>query len=89
MCYPYMLGLHSKVLIVGGAVGMASVGIDQGLPPCQAEPVSDGFKINLLLPKAEPISDAGRTSAITFKKGYKLQHELFTVVICLCILYNL
>jgi len=45
----------------GEVAGTSSARRDQGLPPCQTEPVSAGSKTNPPLPKAEPVSDAGGT----------------------------
>ena len=51
---------------------MASARTDQELLPCRAEPVSDGFRMDPPLPKAEPMSDAGGISVITYlRKGKK------------------
>ena len=56
----------------GGAAGVVSVRRHQKLLPCRTEPVSAGSKMDLLLAKAEPISDAGGASVITYlRKGKK------------------
>lgn len=42
----------------------------QKLPPCQTEPMPGGSKLDLLLAKAEPISDCGSVPGITLlRKG--------------------
>lgn len=45
-----------------GIAGVASVGRDSGLPPCQREPVPDSIKPDLPLAKAELISNTGEAS---------------------------
>ena len=44
-------------------------GFCEKLPPCLIKPVPAGSKTDPLLPKAEPISDGGNTSGITYLKG--------------------
>ena len=61
----FMLGLHGKVLVAGGATGVASVRSCQKLPLCLMEPMSAGYKIDPLPTKAEPISNGGSASGIT------------------------
>ena len=56
----------------GGHAEVASVRRQQGLPPCQTESVPASSKMDPPLAKAEPISDAGGTSVITYlRKGKK------------------
>jgi len=51
---------------------VASVRGCEKLPPCLIKPVPDGSKMDPLLPKAKPISDAGSASGITcLRKGRK------------------
>lgn len=38
--------------------------ICQKLPPCPMEPVPDSSKMNMLLDKAEPISNGGNASVV-------------------------
>ena len=59
-------GLYGKVLAAEGAAGVASVRRDQELPPCQTEPVPASSKMDPLLAKAEPISEASGASVITY-----------------------
>jgi len=49
--------------------GMASVRRHQELPPCWTATASASSKTDPLLPKAEPVSDAGGASVTTFMKG--------------------
>ncbi|KAK4831741.1 hypothetical protein QYF61_018871 [Mycteria americana] len=68
----HVLVLRGKVLVVGGAAGMASVTRHQKLPPCQRETVPASSKTVPLLAKAEPISDVSSASVIThLRKGKK------------------
>ena len=54
----------------GGATGVASVRRCQKLPPCWTEPVPAGSKMDPPLAKAEPISNIGSISVITYlRKG--------------------
>jgi len=56
----------------GGVIGMASVRSCQKLPPCLIKPVLAGSKMDLSLPKAQPVSNGGSTSGITYlRKGRK------------------
>ena len=50
----------------GRATGVASVRSCQKLPPCLTEPMPAGSKTDPLLAKAEPISNGGSTSGITY-----------------------
>jgi len=59
------MGLRGKVLVVG-AIGVASVRSCKKLPPCLIKPVLAGSKMDLLLPKAKPISKGGITFVITY-----------------------
>jgi len=57
-------------LVAGAAVVAASARRHQELPPCCTETVSAGFKTDPPLAKGEPLSNAGRTSVITYlRKG--------------------
>lgn len=59
-----------------GAAEVASVRWHQGLPLYWAELLSAGSKTNLLLAKAESISDAGGACAIAYlRKGEKTRHD--------------
>jgi len=55
----------------GGATGVASVRSFWKLPPCQIKPMSAGSKMDLPLAKAEPISDSGNASVITYLRRGK------------------
>ena len=67
------LGLHGKVLVGGGAAGVASVRRCQKLPPCSVDPVPASSKKDPSVAKAEPISDAASISLITYlRRGNKL-----------------
>jgi len=61
ICAP---GLHGKILVSGGATGVASMRSCQKLLLCPMEPMPNGSKMDLLLPKAKPISGGGNTSGI-------------------------
>ena len=51
---------------------MASVRSCQKLPPCPIEPMPAGSKMDLLLAKAEPVSDGGdNTSGVTYLRRGK------------------
>ena len=52
-----------------GAVGVASVTKCRKLPPCPIEPMPARSKTDPLLAKAEPISDGGSASVITYLRG--------------------
>ena len=66
----YVLGLRGKVLVAGGATGVASVRRCQKLPLCPIEPMPASSKMDPLLAKAELISDSGSASGITsLRKG--------------------
>jgi len=65
-----VLGLGGKVLVVRVVSEVASVRRCQKLPPCQMEPVPAGSKTDTLLAKAEPLSDGGSASVMTYlRKG--------------------
>jgi len=66
-----VLGLHGKVFIAGGATGVASVRSCWKLSLCPTEPVPASSKLDLLLAKAEPISDSGSTSGVTHLRRKK------------------
>ena len=55
----------------GGATGMASVRSCQKLPLCPTEPMPAGSKTDPPLAKAEPISDGGSASVITYLRRGK------------------
>jgi len=61
---PY-IGFAWHVLGSGGPRRVASMRSCEKLPPCPLQPVPAGFKTELLLAKAEPISDSGSTCGIT------------------------
>lgn len=50
----------------GTAAGVTSVRGHWGLTSCPTKPMPDGSKTDPLLPKAEPINDAGSTSVLTY-----------------------
>jgi len=50
---------------------VASVRSCQKLPPCPIEPVPASSEMDLLLAKAEPISDSGSASVITYLRRAK------------------
>ena len=60
-------------MVAGGwATRVASVRRHQKLLPCWTEPVPAGSKMDLLVAKAEPVSDVGSTSVIPYlRKGKK------------------
>jgi len=63
--------LHGKVL-VGRAIGVASMRSCEKLPPCLIKPAGTGSKTDLPLAKVKPISNGGSTSAITYlRRGKK------------------
>ena len=66
-----MLDLRGKVLVAGGATGVASVRSCQKLPLCLIEPMPAGSKTDPPLAKAKPIS----TSVITYLKRKKTVRE--------------
>jgi len=55
----------------GGAIGVASERSCKKLPPCLIKPVPAGSKMDLPLAKAEPISNGGSASVITYLRGRK------------------
>jgi len=59
-----VVGLCGKVLIVGGAIGVASVRSCEKFPPCLIAPVPAGSKMDL--PRLMPISDSGSASVKTY-----------------------
>lgn len=66
MYWVYIGGLGS-----GGATGVASVRRCQKLPPCLREPMTAGSKMDLPLAKAEPISNGGIATVITYLRRGK------------------
>ena len=72
-----VLGLHGKVLVAGSTTRVASVRRCQKLPPCLIEPMPASSKTDPLLAKAEPISNSGSASGITYlRKGKEVTGEL-------------
>ena len=61
------MGLRGKVLVVGGAIGVAPVRSCNKLPPSLIKPVPAGSQTDLPLGKAKPVSNGGSAS----KKGKK------------------
>jgi len=62
LCFHDVTGLHGKVLVVGGAIGVASVRSCEKLLPCLIKPVPAGSKTDPPLAKAKPVSDGGSAS---------------------------
>lgn len=60
-----LLGLHGQVLVAVGDTRVASVSC-QKLPPCPAESMPGGSRMDLLPAKAGPIMNGGNTSVITY-----------------------
>ena len=60
------MGLRDKVLVAGGATGVAPVRRCQKLPPCPTEPMPAGSKTDPRLAKAESISNGGSASGRTY-----------------------
>lgn len=58
-----MLCLHSRILVVRGAIGMISSRSYWKLPLCLTEPTPSGSK---KLTKTKPISDGGSSSGIMY-----------------------
>lgn len=58
------MGLHGKVLVLGGHTGVASGRSCQKCPPCVMEPMPADSKTAPLLAKAEAISKGGNTFGI-------------------------
>lgn len=67
LVFTYCIGFAWQSFGTGGDIGVASV------RSCQEFPVSDranaSSKMDLLLAKAEPISDGGSASGITYLRG--------------------
>jgi len=55
---------------------VASVRSCEKLPPCLIEPVPASSKTDLLLAKAEPLSDSGSASVITYVRRGKTCSEV-------------
>ena len=71
-----VLGLRGKVLVAGGATGVAAVRSCQKLPLCLIEPMPASSKSNPPLAKAEPISNSGNASVIAYlRKGKEVTGE--------------
>ena len=68
-----VLVLCGKVLVAGGVTGVAPVRSCWKLPLCsrESEPIPAGSKTDPPLAKAEPISDSGNASVITFLRRKK------------------
>jgi len=60
------MSLRGKVLVLRGAIGVASVRSCKKLPPCLLKPALAGSKTDPSLVKAKPISNGGSTSVITY-----------------------
>lgn len=54
-----------------GSAGVVFVRRHQALLSCQTEPASTGSKMDLQLPKAEPVSSTGGISVITYLRKHK------------------
>jgi len=68
-----VIGLHGKVLVVGGALGVASLRSCEKLPPYLIEPMPASSKTDPSLAKAKPISNSGSASVITYlRRGKKM-----------------
>jgi len=68
------MGLHGKVLVAGGAIGVASEKLlrsCENLLPYLIKPVPADSKTDLLLAKAKPISNGGSASVIYLRRGRK------------------
>jgi len=66
------MGFHGKVFVAGLTVEVASVSSCKKLPPCLIQPVPAGSETDPPLPKAEPVSNGGSASGITyFRSGRK------------------
>jgi len=61
-----IMDLCDKVLVVGGATGVASGRSWEKLPPCLLKTVTDGSKTDLPLVKDKPVSNSGSASMITY-----------------------
>lgn len=61
--------LYGQVLVAGQATGVASVRSSQKLPPCLSKPIPASSKMNLMLAKAESISNDGSAPGITDLRG--------------------
>jgi len=62
---------NGKVLVARGATGAASVRSCWRSPPCPIELMPASSKMHPLLAKAEPISDGGSASVITYLRRGK------------------
>ena len=83
------MGLHDKVLVVGGCrAGFCEKAL--GAPPHQKKPVGARSKMDPQLAKAEAISDAGDSSVVIYLSKRKTHYaaaareELLTVTSCHC-----
>ena len=61
----------TRFLVAGGVIGVSSVRSCWKLPLCPTEPMPASSKTDLLLAKAEPISDSGSASVITYLRRKK------------------
>ena len=67
------MDLCGKVLVVEGAIEVASVRSCWKLAPCLMESMPAGSKTDPVLAKAKPISNGGSASVITYlRRGEKL-----------------
>ena len=69
------MALHCKVLVAGRVTGVVSVRSCWKLPLCLTEPTPAGSKTDPPPAKAEPISDRGNASVITFLRRKKVGDE--------------
>jgi len=66
------MGLHGKVLVKGGAIGVASVRSCEKLAPYLIQPVLADSETDPRPAKAKTISNSGSTSVITYlRRGRK------------------
>jgi len=66
------MGLHGKVLVAGGATGVASVRSCEKLPPHLKEPMPASSNTDLSSDKAKPTRNGGSTFVIAyFRRGKK------------------
>ena len=71
-----VVGLRGKVLVVGGATGVASVRSCEKLSPYLIEPMLAGSKTDPLLANTKPISIGGSASVITYLRRGKTCSEM-------------
>ena len=63
------MGLRGKVLVLRGAIGVASVRSCEKLPPSLLKPALAASKTDPPLAKAKPISNGGSTSVIMYLRN--------------------